>query len=196
MARLFWRKKKEKEDKDAQALRLQSERIAELKEEIGRLQKELSALRARESNVLEEVEFCRRLSVDAEKEIRLRYTLEAERLDTFRKRWTGYVDGLKQESFGAALKEADERFERCRNEIARYIAEDFFGGAGPEADLAAERLRLEEEPNDCDPSGREEREEDVLPDAELKALLGQLIDGEQAKAKRIVDNRAGARYNK
>ncbi|MFA5449674.1 MAG: hypothetical protein WC292_04475 [Clostridia bacterium] len=142
MAKLFSRKKKKNDDSPV-LIKSQAARIEELKKEIFNVQNELSRLREREEGISDALRLAARHAKDYEREAKIRFALECERLDSYRRRWRGYISNLSRaEKLGQEVIHTEKLLKECREEMAQFIEEDL--PSPPTEDYFSETERLKE----------------------------------------------------
>lgn len=183
MAKHLFGKKEKKEDVGLPLERLQAERIEELKRENNRLSIELAKYRARESEITEAMAFAKKKAKELEQEANARYALEWERLESYRRKWTGAVQNLeKAESLGEQVIKTERYLRQCAQELKEIINKDIPFDNPPQTDYYKETARLtsrcgiklgglddfeEKEPSE---------EASSISDEELEKLVRQVMD--------------------
>jgi|AGTN01.1.fsa_nt_gi hypothetical protein len=116
MAKVFSRKKKIKSGGgNEEILRAQAERIDELKRELEKATAEAERLKKREEGVADAIMFALEKAREYETEARVRFELETERLETFRKRWTKL----------ARSPETDRKLKECLSDMKKDTRRGF-----------------------------------------------------------------------
>ena len=155
----------------ARFVKEQATRIAELKQQNAELTQKLDEYIKRERDIADAVIATKRQCDEMLTEIKVKYALECERLDAFRKKWT---DAARY----GYLKEGYERTERvlrdCQAELEKAFADDL--GI---SDYLSERERLDDEPKlDYEAiksdHPKEKRRIEELSEKELEELLRQI----------------------
>ena len=126
----------------------QRERIVALVSEVNSLKEELLAYKAKEGQIAEAIISATDRADKIKGEMRLRYAMELDRLDNFRKKWTGAYNELKARyGFDSDALNAESVAVSTRIEIEKVLSRDFslsIGQAENEAERAfkqeAERL--------------------------------------------------------
>ncbi|MBR2956259.1 MAG: DivIVA domain-containing protein [Clostridia bacterium] len=126
----------------------QRERIVALVSEVNSLKEELLAYKAKEGQIAEAIISATDRADKIKGEMRLRYAMELDRLDNFRKKWTGVYNELKARyGFDSDALNAESVAVSTRIEIEKVLSRDFslsIGQAENEAERAfkqeAERL--------------------------------------------------------
>ena len=177
MPGIFTRKKKyvkERKTKDAYAplpeeAGAQAERIAALRAEVERLTAELNEYRGEEREIRDALNFARARSEEYEKEARIRFALEAERLAAYRDKWRSRLNALgSAEKLGEELLECQRFFGDCVKELSAVIEGEPLPSDPPRDQYYSECVRLNELGVSADTSERR------LSDEELDILLTQL----------------------
>ncbi len=136
------------------------ERIKELKELNDDLAEMLEDYRRREKAITDTLSYIEKQREEVEKELRIRYELETERLCAFRTKWTSAVRH-------GTLKNDYERTEKVLEECRIALMTEF--DSVQSADYLEERERLNKKLLIA-----EKEKIDVLSDKELQDLLDQL----------------------
>lgn len=174
MAKRFF-SKKEKEDTAILLERVQAERIEELKRENYSLTLELAKYHARESEITRALNFAQSKARELEEEARRRYTLEYERLENYRSKWTDAVQSLeKAESLGEQVIKTEKYLRQCAKELKDIINNNIPFDSPPHQDYYKETARLMQQETNCEPLC--ELDADVLTDEELQRLVKQLLE--------------------
>lgn len=175
MAKRFFNKK-EKKDTSIPIERVQAERIEELKRENYSLTLELAKFHSRESEITKALNFAQSKAKELEDEAKRRYTLEYERLENYRAKWTGAVQSLeKAESLGEQVIKTEKYLRQCAKELKDIINDNIPFDSPPHQDYYKETARLMLEPEtSCEPLC--ELDADALTDEELQRLVKQLLE--------------------
>lgn len=145
----------------------QNERIEVLKAEISRLESKIEAYEKREKEIEEVLLFAKSRAEEYEKEAKIRYNLERERLYSYREKWQNRIKELGEaDSLGEEILECNEYFKKIADDL-RNIVE----GKNPEANVAEESyLREKERLREI---GVSSEGENVLSEEDLNKLLLQ-----------------------
>lgn len=147
-------------------------RTESLKAEIARLSAELEGYKKREKEITEALVFAKERVDEYEKEAKLRFRLEYERLAAYRNSWTSRVKRLGDaEKLGEAVIGTQEFFKKCCDDLKRIAEGDIPPQSAPEEDFKRECERLGV-PADRLTVAVEEK----LTDSELKELLVQALN--------------------
>ncbi len=163
---LFNRKNKKV---DEELMLAQRERIEILKAEVRRLEGELQVYRAKENSITETLNYAREKAENYEREARLRFSLEQERLSAYREKWTKRLKNLKDaERLGEEILECNEYFSRIAKELKDIVRGDEEVNE-PNENYITEIKRLKE-------IGVSSEEEITLSEEDLTKLLLQFKD--------------------
>jgi len=178
MAKRFFCKKKEKEQQ-IPIEKLQAERIEELKRENSGLSLELARYRAKEAEIAEALAFAKVKAKELERESKVRYALESERLDAYRAKWTEAVQSLeKAESLGEQVIKTEKYLRQCARELKELIERDIPFDTPAQEDYYNETARLSEREEGFGGAGMEEtvaEEGETMSDEEIRRLVSQLL---------------------
>lgn len=143
---------------DDAVIKTYAERIAELKRMNADLAVALEEYRVKEKKITDALARAEELKAETEKEIKIRYSLECERLCSFRKKWiTAVKNGTAKEDF----ERTEKVLEECRNQLLAEFDEE-------NEDFSEEEQRLSEIPK------RSKRRIEELSEEELEELLRQI----------------------
>ncbi len=160
-------KKKNKVSVENELMRAQRERIEILKADIVRLENEVAGYRQRENSINEVLAFAKERAESYERETRLRYTLERERLSAYREKWQKRLRELKDaDRLGEEIIECNEYFEHVGLELKKIVEGEENASPEPNDSYSLELSRLKE-------IGVTESEETVLSETDLNKLLLQ-----------------------
>lgn len=165
MGKFFAKKNKNIADAEARDA-ARADLIETLKAENAALRTEISKYTERERRISDALGLAEEKAVEYREEARIRFELEMERLDNYRKKWTGYVNNLESaERLGEEIIETHKKLKECRLELERIIDSDF-------PTKTPEQIRYEEERERL---GAEEADDVKLNDFEIKDLIEQLL---------------------
>lgn len=115
----------------------QKERIANLVEEIVNLKRQLKEYVDKESQISSALVTATEKAEKMNGELRLRYTMELDRLNTFRAKWTGVYQELKDRyGFNGDALNVESVAVSTRLEIERILQRDFSLAKGEEMSAA------------------------------------------------------------
>jgi hypothetical protein len=169
-----------KSDTDAAILKAQSERIEDLKRELNKLSHENKKLRDREEGVTDALSIAKQKARDYLEEAKIRFALECERLEGYRRQWTSYIKDLSTaKDLGLEVINTEKKLRECAEEMQGFINEDF-----PFATPAYENFMQESErinPKEAslgslETSFSKQDETMLMSDEELKGLIVQLLN--------------------
>lgn len=169
MKKRLWtiKKKKAVDTEEVEIRSAQAERIAMLKGEVEALKAELEAGRAQERAVSDILAFAKARAEDYEKESRIRFALENERLAAYRDKWSKRLELLGSAAdLGAEVLECQSFFSDCCDELTAIIEGKPIKTNPPREDFYREKERLKE-------IGVSDLPEAHLTESELNALLTQ-----------------------
>lgn len=147
----------------------QAGRIAALRAEVERLTAELNGYRAEEREIRDALNFAKARSEEYEKEARIRFALESERLAAYRDKWQSRLRMLgSAEKLGEEVLECKRFFEDCVRELSAVIEGEPLPSDPPGEQFYSECARL------SDLGVSREEQEVRLSDDELGVLLAQL----------------------
>lgn len=136
-----------------------AERIAELKQMNTDLTLVLEEYRKKEQKIADALAYIEELKTETQKEIKLRYSLESERLTAFRKKWiTAVKNGTAKQDF--------ERTEEVLEECRKLLLAEFDSEESRDYLEETERLSAVEK--------TQKRHVEELSEEELEELLNQL----------------------
>ena len=123
----------------------QTERIEVLKAEVYRLENKLKEFEMREKEITEVLSFAKKRAEEYEKEARVRFLLEKERLSNYRERWTERLKILDDaEKLGEEIIECNKFFERISNELKSIVEGESIVESEVERSYNKEKKRLQE----------------------------------------------------
>lgn len=150
----------------------QAERIVELKQEIERLNVELERYRARENEISRSLLVAKELAERYERETKIRYALEAERLANYQKKWQLKIKKLNSaEDLGKEILNMQRYFRECYLEL-NALAQ----GEEVECDEVEESLFLEERRLASQKIDKTTQIDDCLSSQELDMLMYKLYE--------------------
>lgn len=163
-----WLRKKKKDNKtENPTSRLQVERIESLKDEIRRLEKRIEEYVSREREIEEVLNFARLRAEEYEKESKIRFALEKERLSCYREKWQKRLETLKDaDRLGEEILECNEYFKKLSSELVEIIEGRKIINDEPKETFVRETKRLKE-------LGVSSASEKVLSEDDLNKLLLQ-----------------------
>lgn len=145
----------------------QLERMEILKAEIYRLENKLKEFENREREITEVLAFAKERAEEYEKEARLRYMLEKERLCSYRNKWTERLKALNDaDKLGEEIIECNEYFKRISKELKSIIEGEDVVESDVEKSYNKELERLKE-------LSVSEEKEVTLSEEDLNKLLLQ-----------------------
>ena len=145
----------------------QSERIDVLKAEIHRLESRLAEYIAREREIEEVLIFAKERAEEYEKESRIRFILERERLSSYREKWQSRLDNLKNaDRLGEEILECNEFFKKLSIELKEIVEGKKSNYDEPGETYVRETKRLNE-------LGVSSQTETMLSEEDLNKLLLQ-----------------------
>ncbi len=160
-------KNKKRINVENELMRAQRERIEMLKAEVARLEKEIEGFKQRENGINEVLSFAKERAESYERETRLRYTLERERLSAYREKWQKRLRELKDaDRLGEEILECNEYFEHVGLELKNIIEGEEDASSEPKGSYFSELNRLKE-------IGMTETDETTLSETDLNKLLLQ-----------------------
>ncbi len=139
------------------AIKIYAERIAELKRMNADLTIVLEEYRKKERKITEALSYAEEKKAAVEKEIKVKYALECERLAAFRKKW---VDAVRNGTLDRDYKRTERVLDECRAQLLAEFDEET-------ADYYEETERLDE-------VNEKRRHIDELSENELEELLKQI----------------------
>ncbi len=138
-----------------------------LKGELDALKSELEAGREAQKSVAEVLEFAKERANEYEKEARIRFALENERLAAYRDKWSKRLELLDSAAdLGKEILECKKFFSDCCEELTAIIEGRTPKPNKPREDFYLEKERLKEA------GVSSELDEERLTERELNALLG------------------------
>lgn len=150
----------------------QAERIVELKREIDRLNAELNTFKARENEISKSLLVAKELGEKYERECRVRYALEAERLSDYQKKWQDKIKKLNSaEDLGKEILDTQRYFRECYLEL-NALAQ----GEDVDYDEVEESLYFEERRLSEHNEKRNVQIDDCLSSQELDMLMYKLSE--------------------
>lgn len=150
----------------------QAERIVELKREIDRLNTELDAFKARENEISKSLLIAKELGERYERECKVRYALEAERLSEYQKKWQAKIKKLNSaEDLGKEILDTQRYFRECYLEL-NALAQ----GEDVDYDEVEESLFFEEKRLSSNKESRVTQIDDCLSSQELDMLMYKLSE--------------------
>ncbi len=153
--------------KEAYNAPAQTERIESLKAEVYRLECKLNEYEKRESEIAEILSFAKSRAEEYEKEAKLRYMLERERLTSYREKWKGRLKTLSDaDRLGEEILECNEYFKRIATELSSIIE----GAPIPDNEVENSYFREQKRLNEI---GVTEEIETTLSEDDLNKLLLQ-----------------------
>jgi hypothetical protein len=175
--RFFCRRKENKQEVPLE--KLQADRIEELKRENNALSIELARYRAKEAEIAETLAYTKNKAKELEREAKVRYTLECERLEAYRAKWTEAVQNLeKAENLGEQVIRTERYLRQCAKELREMIEQDIPFNSPAQEDYISETERLSEKGEHLSGGEMQEtlaEEGDMLSDEEIRRLVSQLI---------------------
>ena len=151
-------------------LKEQASRIAELKQQNAILTQKLEEYEKREKEISDAIIATKRKCDELNAEIKVKYALECERLESFRKKWT---DAAKYGYLQDGYERTDRVLKECQAELEKAFADDF--GI---TDYLSERERLDDEPSlnyeAIKTEGKKRQKIEELSERELEELLKQV----------------------
>ncbi|MCL2631320.1 MAG: hypothetical protein FWD49_07395 [Firmicutes bacterium] len=155
-------------------LRAQAERIEELKRDIVRLSNENSRLRSREEGVSDALIVARAQAKDYLEEAKIRFALECERLEDYRRQWVNYIKDLSSaEKLGLEVVNTEKKLKSCAMEMRALIGKEFLSPCPQEEDFISETERIKDLPVNLKGGNEGEIQ---MSDEELRALILQLLN--------------------
>lgn len=178
MAKRFFCRKKEKKE-EVPLDKMQAERIEELKRENSSLSLELARYRAKEAEIAEALSYAKSKAKELEREAKVRYALECERLDAYRAKWTEAVQSLeKAESLGEQVIKTERYLRQCAKELKDLIERDIPFDTPAQEDYFEETARLNARAESFSGAEIEEtlaEEGETMSDEEIRRLVSQLL---------------------
>lgn len=163
----WFKSKRKKEIKESILSPSQTERIESLKQEVYRLECRLDEYVKREREIQDVLSFAKNRADEYEKEARLRYMLERERLSTYREKWKGRLKNLGEaDRLGEELLECNEYFKRIADELKSIVEGTPMPENEVENSFYSEQKRLNE-------IGVTDEVETILSEEDLNKLLLQ-----------------------
>lgn len=145
----------------------QSERIDVLKAEIHRLESRLAEYIAREREIEEVLIFAKERAEEYEKESKIRFILERERLSSYREKWQSRLDNLNNaDRLGEEILECNEFFKKLSIELKEIVEGKKSNYDEPRETYVRETKRLNE-------LGVSSQTETMLSEEDLNKLLLQ-----------------------
>ncbi|MDR3185768.1 MAG: hypothetical protein LBU04_03015 [Christensenellaceae bacterium] len=160
-------------------MRSQALRIDELKSEIASLKDELARLHARDEQITDVLAVAHRKASEYEKEARIRFSLECERLECYRQKWQGYISNLSSaEKLGAEIIKTETALKNIAIELQQFVDDELPFYEAQEEDYVSEKERIlsldDKKTNNSISS---------MTNTELQLLIHRLIDKENDKSK-------------
>ncbi|MBQ8178458.1 MAG: hypothetical protein IJ033_04615 [Clostridia bacterium] len=163
----WFKSKKQKQLKESFIAPSQSDRIESLKAEVYRLECRLDEYVKREREITEVLSFAKARAEEYEKEAKLRYMLERERLSTYREKWRGRLKSLSDaDRLGEEILECNECFKRISAELKSIVEGTPMPDDEVESSYFNEQKRLSE-------IGVTDEVETMLSEEDLNKLLLQ-----------------------
>lgn len=163
----WFRSKMKKEAEVNIATPAQVERIEVLRAEIRRLEERLDEYAKREREISEVLRFAKERADEYEKEARVRFQLERERLSAYREKWVSRIKALNDaDRLGEEILECNEYFKKISSELKNIVEGEPLPSAEAEETYIKERNRLSE-------MGVSEEPEVMLSEEDLNKLLLQ-----------------------
>lgn len=167
MKKRLWSKKTKVTDNEQEVRSAQAERIAMLKGEIEALRSELEAERSVQKSIADVLAFAKERAEEYEKEARIRFALENERLCAYRDKWTKRLESLDSATdLGKEILECRRFFDDCCEELTAIVEGKPVKTDRPREDYYREKERLSE-------IGVSDCPESHLTESELNTLLTQ-----------------------
>jgi len=174
--------KLDRSETDAAILRAQAERIEDLKKELNKLSQENKKLREREEGVSDALSIAKQKAKDYLEEAKIRFALECERLENYRRQWLSYIKDLDSaEQLGLEVINTEKKLRECAKEMQSFISEDFPFLTPQYEDYIAESGRINNNiiSNNCsfgNQNMQQTEEISQMDDEELKELIVQLLN--------------------
>ncbi len=163
----WFKKRNIKQIKENVLTPTQSERIDVLKAEIHRLESRLAEYIAREREIEEVLIFAKERAEEYEKESRIRFILERERLSSYREKWQRRLDNLNNaDRLGEEILECNEFFKKLSIELKEIVEGKKSNHDEPRETYVRETKRLNE-------LGVSSQTETMLSEEDLNKLLLQ-----------------------
>lgn len=163
----WFKKRNIKQIKENVLTPTQSERIDVLKAEIHRLESRLAEYIAREREIEEVLIFAKERAEEYEKESRIRFILERERLSSYREKWQSRLDNLNNaDRLGEEILECNEFFKKLSIELKEIVEGKKSNHDEPGETYVRETKRLNE-------LGVSSQTETMLSEEDLNKLLLQ-----------------------
>lgn len=123
----------------------QTEKIEFLRAEINHLEKRIEEYVAREREVEEVLNFAKMRAEEYEKEAKIRFALERERLSSYREKWQKRLDSLgNADRLGEEILECNEYFKNISDELRGIINDEKIINDQPTETYVKETKRLKE----------------------------------------------------
>ena len=162
-----FKKKKKNIISESSITNAQTERVESLKAEVHRLEKKIEEYVAREREIGEVLNFARLRAEEYEKEAKIRYTLEKERLSSYREKWQNRLETLKDaDRLGEEVLECNEYFKKISKDLKEIVEGEKVSCDEPTETFVRETKRLKE-------LGITSAPERVLSEEDLNKLLLQ-----------------------
>lgn len=152
-------------------IKQQNARIAELKEEVKKLESALTIYREKEKDIIATLDFARKKGEEYLNTIRVKYALECERVSSMRKKLEKF---RSKEALIESYDNAYSELKKWQIDMENTISADL---GAPMSDYLSERKRLDDEPSlnyDAIISSDDYSNMDKISEEDLIDLLNQL----------------------